>query len=52
MERDGAGRWKTCLLQIERPGPKLTIDFDYEDTDRWAITPANLLERVEEFWPN
>ncbi|TRW16771.1 hypothetical protein [Glacieibacterium frigidum] len=51
MAAAGKGEWKTCLVQIKRPGPKLTVDFDYEDVDRWAITPANLQQRVEELRP-
>lgn len=51
MAAAGKGEWKTCLVQIKRPGPKLTIDFDYDDVDRWAITPGNLLERVEDLRP-
>lgn len=51
MAEDGKGKWKTCLIQIRRPGPKLAIDFDYDDVDRWAITPANLEARVEELRP-
>lgn len=51
MAASGKGEWKTCLLQISQPGPKLVINFDYDDVDRWAITPANLRERVEELRP-
>ena len=51
MADTGKGKWKTCLVQISRPGPKLAVDFDYDDVDRWAITPANLEARVEELRP-
>ena len=51
MADDGKGAWQTCLIQIRRPGPKLAIDFDYDDVDRWAITPATLEQRVEELRP-
>lgn len=51
MAAAGKGEWQTCLVQIKWPGPKLTVDFDYDDVDRWAITPANLQTRVEELRP-
>jgi len=51
MRIEGKEAWKTCLIQIQRPGPKLKVDFEYDNPDRWAVTPANLRQKVEELRP-
>lgn len=51
MKVEGKEGWKTCLLQISRPGPKVAVDFEYENPSRWDVTPANLEARVEELRP-
>jgi len=51
MKVDGKPGWKTCLVQISRPGPEIRIDFEYDDAARWDVTPANLNARVEELRP-
>lgn len=51
MAGDDGAMWKSCLVQIKRPGPKLVTDFDWDDGARWAISPANLAARVEELRP-
>lgn len=51
MQLDGKDAWKTCLIQIARPGPQLKADFEYEDGARWNITPANLKTQVEQLRP-
>jgi hypothetical protein len=51
MKVEGKDGWKTCLVQISRPGPSIEIDFEYDDPNRWDVTPANLKTRVEELRP-
>lgn len=51
MKGDGDETWKSCLIQIAQPGPTLKADFDYENPERWALTPANRAHRVEELRP-
>jgi hypothetical protein len=41
--------WQACLLRIERTGLALSIEFEYDDPSRWAITPRNVRQRAEEF---
>jgi hypothetical protein len=40
--------WKACLLRIARNG-EVGADFEYEDGNRWAVTPGNLESRIKEF---
>jgi hypothetical protein len=51
MRADGKEPWKACLIQIVRPGPKLKVDFEYDDPARWIVTPGNLKQKVEELRP-
>ena len=51
MKIEGKEGWKTCLVQISRPGPNIKVDFEYDDPNRWDVTPANLEARVEELRP-
>lgn len=37
----GDERWARCLVSLARPGPRLTIEFDYDGTFDWTVTPAN-----------
>lgn len=37
--------WQQCLLEITRPERTVSVEFEYDDPDRWSLTPANL-ERI------
>lgn len=39
MEKTDGKRWKAILIHLTRPGPELTIDFEYDNVDRWHIGP-------------
>jgi hypothetical protein len=52
MRVDGKEPWKACLIQIQRPGPHLKVDFEYDDPNRWIVTPGNLKQKVEELRPH
>lgn len=51
-EVDGKERWKQCLVQIRKKDGAIKLDFEYNDADRWSITPANRLEMRESLRPN
>lgn len=34
--------WKACLYKITKPDMDLDVDFEYEDGDRWRVTPENI----------
>ncbi|PAT31612.1 hypothetical protein CLI92_10195 [Vandammella animalimorsus] len=40
--------WLACLLRLGSDG-RFGAQFEYEDSQRWAITPANRAQRVAEF---
>ena len=48
----GGNDWTRCLVQITRPGPRVTIRFDYDDTANWVVTPSNHAEVVERLRPS
>jgi hypothetical protein len=48
--RDGRA-WRAALVQIRREGARITVDFEYDDPARWAVTPLNLDARREELRP-
>lgn len=39
--------WKSCLVRIERPDPKVTADFEYGNASRWKSV-ADSMDDV--FW--
>lgn len=43
--------WKAALFQITRETKKLTTHFDYNDENRWKVTPQNLESMREEIRP-
>ncbi len=51
MERLNGKRWKTCLVQIAKPAMKIRMQYEYEDINRWMVTPANLDEMRESLRP-
>jgi len=48
---DGKAPWKSCLLRIARSTGKISVDFEYDNAARWAITKANLRQRADELKP-
>jgi hypothetical protein len=48
---DGKAPWIAALFRIERKTGKLNAEFEYEQIERWAITPANVKARAREFAP-
>ena len=43
--------WKSALVQITRATKKVSTQFEYDDEDRWKITPANLDSMRKELRP-
>jgi hypothetical protein len=50
-QADGKAPWIAALFRIERETGKLNADFEHEQLERWAITPANVTARAREFAP-
>ncbi|WP_194832442.1 hypothetical protein [Nocardia sp. XZ_19_369] len=51
MATPGEGDWKSCLIQIKRADMSLSVDLEYDDANRWRVTPDNFEEMVEELRP-
>lgn len=49
-EKDGHV-WKACVITIMQPDLKFGTRFEYDDAERWRITPSNMAEKVEEIRP-
>ena len=45
--------WLVSIVQLDRHGEDVAMDFqfEYDNADRWAITPDNLEEIVNQFRP-
>ncbi|MFM9829122.1 MAG: hypothetical protein ACKVOB_10340 [Sphingomonas sp.] len=43
---EGKPGWLSCLIQINRDGMQVRITFEYENADRWAMTPGNRAELI------
>ncbi|WP_143326780.1 hypothetical protein [Vandammella animalimorsus] len=44
-----AGRaWQACLIRLGSDG-RFGVEFEYDNAQRWAVTPANYQQRVQEF---
>lgn len=51
MNQASGKRWKAALIQITRATKKITTQFDYDDENRWKVTPGNLAQMREEIRP-
>jgi len=50
-EADGKKPWIAALFRIERATGKLAVQFEYNEPERWIVTPDNVLARAREFAP-
>jgi hypothetical protein len=48
---DKTSPWLTSLIRIERETGEITIDFEYDDADRWEIDLENTDQRARELAP-
>ncbi len=47
--RDGRPAWQAALFRLVRQTGRLTVDFEYVDPERWAVTPTTVAHRKEQF---
>jgi hypothetical protein len=52
MKQSGAPEWGACVIRIVRATRKITVEFEYDDPARWAITPATLAQVAERARPS
>jgi hypothetical protein len=50
-EADGKKPWIAALFRIERETGKLAMEFEYNQPERWIVTPDNVTTRAREFAP-
>ncbi|GAA2656293.1 hypothetical protein [Paractinoplanes durhamensis] len=43
--------WKTCLVRVGRAGGTISVEFEYDDPDRWVISKSTLRRRADELHP-
>ena len=41
-KRDGGQHWKACLVKIKKIDMSIQIEFEYENENRWKVTPATV----------
>jgi hypothetical protein len=50
--KEGAsGRWKACLIQLNSD-MRMAVKFEYDDLDRWKLTPDNIDKMIEAIRPD
>lgn len=42
--KPGLAPWDACVVQIVKATGKISIDFEYEDAERWRIRPGTLTQ--------
>jgi len=52
LRLDGDKGFMKMLFQFDRENSKVNADFEYEDSMRWNVTPANLDKITQELRPN
>ena len=51
MQAESGKRWLACVVRIDRPSGKVDIHFEYDDAERWLITPQNVAGMAETLRP-
>jgi len=51
MGADDIELWNACLFRLDRDSHKLSIDFEYEQPEKWLITPSTVKEMAEKLRP-
>lgn len=48
----GQSPWRACVVRIVKATRKVSVDFEYEDADRWHIQPGTLSEIIARAQPH
>jgi len=46
---DGKTPWHAALFRINRETGEFDSEFEYHHSERWRVTPANVMARAQEF---
>lgn len=49
--RGGSAPWKAVLIQIAKQEMRIDVAFEYDDAQRWKVTPSNLARMREKLRP-
>ncbi|WP_242108487.1 hypothetical protein [Luteimonas aquatica] len=41
---DGQAPWRACVVKLDRGTGKAVVDFEYDDPERWHVTPSTAAE--------
>ena len=50
-EADGRKPWIAALFRIDRATGKFAVEFEYDQPERWIVTPDNVKARARELAP-
>ncbi len=50
-QTEGKAPWRVCVFRLNRDTGKATVDFEYDDPERWRVTPATASEIAERARP-
>jgi hypothetical protein len=48
-EADANRPWLAAMFRFDRSAGKVTAEFEYDRSERWAVTPQNVKARALEF---
>jgi hypothetical protein len=43
--------WLQCLMEVSRQDHTVAVQFEYDDPNRWSVTPDKLEEQIGELSP-
>ncbi|HTF66439.1 MAG TPA: hypothetical protein VK638_27525 [Edaphobacter sp.] len=52
LRQDGDKGFRKILFQFNRVSRKVNADFEYEDPERWQVTPRNVDDIIPQLRPN
>lgn len=51
MTARGDAPWLQCLLEVSRHDDTVAVQFEYDDPERWAVTPDALAQVIDQARP-
>ncbi len=51
MKEPSRDPWRACLLRIDQSSGNVSVDFEYDQPEKWLITPASVKHMAEQLRP-
>jgi hypothetical protein len=51
MKEPARDVWQAAIVKIEKSSGSLSIDFEYDNPDKWLISPATVKRMAEALRP-